>query len=124
MELHGREVHFLLTVGATKAIAKLCPDGDIQNIGLIFADKATDKMIDVIAELAAAMSEGYENQQKYIKKDYEPNPVSKEEVMTLTIPELEILQEDLMNEIGAGMKTEVIAEPEKVKGKKNGKVTA
>jgi hypothetical protein len=29
-----------------------------------------------------------------------------------------------MAEIGAGMQTEIEAEPEKVKGKKNGKVTA
>jgi hypothetical protein len=81
-------------------------------------------MIDTIAELSAAMSEGYEAQQKYLIDGYEPHPITKDEIFTLTIQELEELQKELMAEIGAGMQTEIEAEPEKVKGKKNGKVTA
>lgn len=118
MLIHGREVHFLLTVGATKKIARLCPDNDIQNISLIFEAKDTDKMIDTLAALAEAMSEGYEKQQKYINPSYEPQPLTQEEVLSLTINELSDLQNELMNEIGAGMETEVDAEPEKTKLKK------
>ena len=124
MNIHGREIHFLLTVGATRKISRLCPDGNIQNIGLIFENQSTDKMIDTIAELAAAMSEGYETQQKYLNKDHVPDPLTKEEVLTFTIPELETLQTELMSEIGAGMQTEIEAEPEKTKGKKTRRVTA
>ena len=124
MNIHGREIHFLLTVGATRAISRLCPDNNIQNIGLIFENQSTDKMIDTIAELAAAMSEGYEKQQHYLDRDHEPNPLTKDEVLTFTIPELEELQTELMGEIGVGMATEVEAEPEKTKGKKTGKATA
>lgn len=124
MLIHGKEYHFLLTVGTTKAISKLCPDNNIANIGMIFEGKSTDKMIDTIAELSAAMSEGYEAQQKYLIEGYEPHPISKEEILTLTIQELEELQKEVMNEIGAGMETEIEAEPEKIKGKKNEKVTA
>lgn len=118
MLIHGREVHFLLTVGATKKIARLCPDNDIQNISLIFEAKDTDKMIDTLAALAEAMSEGYEKQQKYINPSYKPQPLTQEEVLSLTINELSDLQNELMNEIGAGMATEVDAEPEKTKLKK------
>lgn len=118
MLIHGREVHFLLTVGATKKIARLCPDNDIQNISLIFEAKDTDKMIDTLAALAEAMSEGYEKQQKYINPSYEPQPLTQEEVLSLTINELSDLQNELMNEIGAGMATEVDAEPDKTKLKK------
>lgn len=118
MLIHGREVHFLLTVGATKKIARLCPDDDIQNISLIFEAKNTDKMIDTLAALSEAMSEGYEKQQKYINPSYEPQPLTQEEVLSLTINELSDLQNELMNEIGAGMATEVDAEPEKTKLKK------
>lgn len=124
MLIHGREYHFLLTVGTTRAISRLCPEGDISNIGMIFEGKNTDKMIDTIAELSAAMSEGYEAQQKYLIDGYEPHPITKDEIFTLTIQELEELQKELMGEIGAGMQTEIEAEPEKAKGKKNGKVTA
>ena len=118
MLIHGREVHFLLTVGATKKIARLCPDNDIQNISLVFEAKDTDKMIDALAALSEAMSEGYEKQQKYINPSYEPQPLTQEEVLSLTINELSDLQNELMNEIGAGMATEVDAEPEKTKLKK------
>ena len=124
MIIHGKEYHFLLTVGTTRAISRLCPDNNIANIGLIFEGKSTDKMIDTIAELSAAMSEGYEEQQKYLTEGYEPHPITKEEILTLTIQELEELQKEVMEEIGAGMQTEIEAEPEKIKGKKNEKVTA
>ena len=123
MLVHGREVHFLLTVGATKKIARLCPDNDIQNISLIFEAKDTDKMIDTLAALAEAMSEGYEKQQKYINPSYKPQPLTQEEVLSLTINELSDLQNELMNEIGAGMATEVDAKPEKTKLKKTDEAT-
>lgn len=118
MIIHGKEYHFLLTVGTTRAIAKLCPENNIANIGLIFEGKDTDKMIDTIAELSAAMSEGYEARQKFLVSGYEPHPITKEEVLTLTIQELEELQNEVMQEIGAGMKTEIETEPDK-KRKKN-----
>lgn len=124
MIIHGKEYHFLLTVGTTRAISRLCPDNNIANIGMIFEGKSTDKMIDTIAELAAAMSEGYEAQQKYLIEGYEPHPISKDEILTLTFQELENLQKEVMEEIGAGMQTEIEAEPEKIKGKKNEKATA
>lgn len=124
MKIHGKEYHFLLTVGTTKALAKLCPENNIANIGLVFEGKDTEKMIDTIADLAAIMSKGYEDRQKFVVKDYEPQPISREEVLTLTIQELEDLQNEIMKEIGAGMKTEIETEPEKIKGKKNEKVTA
>jgi hypothetical protein len=123
MLIHGREVHFLLTVGATKKIARLCPDNDIQNISLIFEAKDTDKMIDTLAALAETMSEGYEKQQKYINPSYKPQPLTQEEVLSLTINELSDLQNELMNEIGAGMATDVDAEPEKTKLKKTDEAT-
>ena len=123
MLIHGREVHFLLTVGATKKIARLCPDNDIQNISLVFEAKDTDKMIDTLAALAEAMSEGYEKQQKYINPSYKPQPLTQEEVLSLTINELSDLQNELMNEIGEGMATDVDAEPEKTKLKKTDEAT-
>lgn len=122
MIVHGKEVHFLLTVGATQKISKLCPEGDIKNIGLIFETMDTSKMIDTIGKMAAAMSDAYAKRQKYIDSDYIPAFLTEEEVMTFTIPELEALQNELMNEIGVGMETSVTAEPEKIKGKKNEKV--
>lgn len=123
MLIHGREIHFLLTVGATRKIARLCPDNDIQNISLIFEAKDTDKMIDVLATLSQAMSEGYESQKKYLDPSYEPHPLTIEEVMTLTIQELTSLQEELMKEIGVGMEVEIKAEPVKNKKKSEEPVT-
>ena len=124
MIINGRDVHFLLTVGTTRRVAKLCPEGDISNIGLIFEGQSTDKIIDIIAEMAAAMSEGYEKRKHFSDPNYVPKPLDKEEVMFMTMTELENLQKELMSEIGVGMETEVKAEPEKVTGKKNEKEPA
>ncbi len=121
MLINGRDTHFLLTVGTTRRVARLCPENDISNIGLVFEGQSTDKIIDLIAELAVAMSEGYEARQKYTNPNYEGRPLDKEEVLCMTMEELEGLQEELMNEIGVGMSTEVKTEPEKFKGKKTKK---
>ena len=78
----------------------------------------------LFAELAVAMSEGYEARQKFSNPSYEGKPLDKEEVFCMTMEELEDLQKELMGEIGTGMSTEIKAEPEKTKGKKTEKEPA
>ena len=59
MIINGKERKFFLTVGASCAIAELCPDGDIAKIGELFRGRYSKNMTSV-AKFIAAMNRGYE----------------------------------------------------------------
>lgn len=120
MIIHGKERGFKLTVGASSKISKLCPGGDIKNIGKLFKDIDTATMIDYIAEICSVLSEGYENSKKYEEPGYVPDILSADEVMTLGIDEISELQDEMMTTIEKDMGTTIKTEPVKT-GKKTGK---
>ena len=118
MLIHGRDIHFMLTCGASAEISKLCPNNDLSRMGELFADSSDlVKMLDVIGTMAVALNKGYEMNQKFIAPGYEPNPITFEEVMTLTVDELAKLQDELINVMVGDLAGEVEVEPPK--GKKN-----
>lgn len=88
MIIHGREVNFALTVGSSTEISELCPDGNIERVGELFETSAYGKQVRSIAKLVCALSRGYETAKKYEEKangvDYAPNPLTIEELTTLT----------------------------------------
>lgn len=118
MIIHGREVQFLLTVGATKKITRICPDKDFKNFSKVFKAFNGEQQIDALAIVAAAMSEGYEQNKKYTEPDYVPHPLTEEEALTLTIDQLSELQDQIMKDIDAGMETSVATKPAKGSKKK------
>lgn len=59
MNINGKNVDFMLTVGAAMQIAALCPDRDLRKIGDIMADtfgalKLTADMAEIMSRAAAA----------------------------------------------------------------------
>lgn len=84
MIINGIERKFFLSVGASCAIAELCPDGDIANIGALFEDRYAKKM-STIARFIVALNRGYEDR---VHPDAEkPNYLTYKEVMSLTMDE-------------------------------------
>lgn len=83
MEIHGREIKFRRTVGATCRIAEACPDGDIQRASEMMTPENISKSQKFAAIFIAALNEGYENSMRYEDKDYVPNPITVDEIMCL-----------------------------------------
>ena len=82
MQVYGREVGFRFTVGASAKIADLCPDGDIERLGELL-DGSYGQVSRDTAAIVVALSEGYEQAQRFENPAYKPRPLSVEEIMSL-----------------------------------------
>ncbi len=90
MIIHGREVKFLRTVGATCKIADLCPNQELQNIGDLF-DGNTVSKYENWCKIIVYLNEGYEMAQKFDEPNYVPKPITLEEIHAITQDEFDQL---------------------------------
>lgn len=112
MQVYGREVGFRFTVGASAKIADLCPDGDIERLGELLNGSYGQVSRDTSA-IIVALSEGYEQAQRFEDPAYKPRPLSVEEIMSLRPAEFMELQQAAMAAWVEDKKTTVEVEPEK-----------
>lgn len=115
MEVHGREVGFRFTVGASAKISDLCPDGDISRLGEVLEGQY-GKVARDSAAIVAALSEGYEQAQAYEAPGYKPVPLTVDEVMTLRVDEFARLQQAALAAWMEDSRPTVEVEPEKKEG--------
>lgn len=112
MFIHGREVKFLRTVGATCKIADICPGQEIKNIGELFDGNTTNKY-ENWSKIIVYLSEGYEQAQKFDDPSYVPNPLTMEEMMAITQPEFDQLVVEASSAYRGEMPTVETEEPKK-----------
>lgn len=115
MQVHGREVGFRFTVGASAKISDLCPDGDISRLGEMLEGQYGRVARDSAA-IIAALSEGYEQAQSYEVPGYKPRPLAVDEVMALRMDEFARLQQAALAAWMEDSKPTVEVEPEKKEG--------
>lgn len=84
MEIRGREIKFLRTVGASCELAELCPDGELNRISELFKVTRTADMVKVMAALILALNKGYEEAKAFDEEGYTPRPLGKNELMLLS----------------------------------------
>lgn len=120
MQVHGREVGFRFTVGASAKISDLCPDGDISRLGDVLEGQYGRVARDSAA-IIAALSEGYEQACAFENPGYKPQPLTVEEVLTLRMGEFAQLQQAALTAWAEDSKPTVEVEPEK---KESGKAQA
>lgn len=118
MQVHGREVGFRFTVGASAKISDLCPDGDISRLGEVL-EGGYGKVARDSAAIIAALSEGHEQARSFEEPGYKPQPLTVEEVMTLRMNEFSRLQQAALAAWMEDSKTTVEVEPEKKEGGKD-----
>ena len=82
MEIFGEEYNFMLTVGASAAIADCCPDGDLNRLSEILDGKFS-QTIDFTAKLVEAMAKGYDDAQRFAGKEVTHKPLTAEMVKAL-----------------------------------------
>lgn len=104
MIINGKDRKFFLSVGASCAIADLCPDGDLANIGSLFSGHMGDSMR-TIAKFIVALNRGYEDR---VHPDAEkPNYVTVKELMSLTMDEFHQVEAEAFEAYNGGSKTEI-----------------
>lgn len=112
MQVHGREVDFLFTVGASVKISELCPDGDLSRLGELLEGQYGQVTRDT-ATIIAALNEGYELAMAFEAPGYKPQPLTADELLALSFAEFGALQKAALEAWRAGNATTVEVEPEK-----------
>lgn len=120
MQVHGREVGFCFTVGASAKISDLCPDGDISRLGEVL-EGSYGKVVRDTAAIIVAMSEGYAAALAFetfgradIGGDWRPpRPLTVDEVLSLRESEFIQLQQAALAAWSEDSKPTVEVEPEK-----------
>lgn len=123
MQVHGREVGFRFTVGASAKISDLCPDGDISRLGEVL-EGGYGKVVRDTAAIIVAMSEGYAAALAFetfgradIGGDWIPlRPLTVDEVLSLRNSEFVKLQQAALAAWREDSKPTVEVEPEKKEG--------
>ena len=110
MEIYGKERGFSLPVKAAADIARLCPGGDLKKLGEILNGDNFAVNLDVISKFIVAMSAAYE-ERKHFETGEEPNPLTLEEVQSLTMDELKNVQQAAFEAFNGDAKPTVEAEP-------------
>ncbi len=113
MIVHGREVKFLRTVWAVNEVAKACPNNNINKLMDVLKSESTVTINDTWVTFVCALSGGYEMAQKYADKDYVPNPLTPEELYTLSELEFSILIEEATQAWFGDRQTVEVEEPKK-----------
>lgn len=123
MQVHGREVGFRFTVGASAKISDLCPDGDITRLGEVL-EGSYGKVVRDTAAIIVAMSEGYAAALAFetfgradIGGDWRPpRPLTMDEVLSLRESEFIQLQQAALAAWAEDGRPTVEVAPEKKEG--------
>lgn len=82
MIIFGEEYGFMLTVGASAAIADLCPDGDLNKMNELLDGKFSDTA-KFMASFVEAMAKGFDDAKRYAGEEITHKPLTAEMVMAL-----------------------------------------
>lgn len=84
MEVYGKERGFLMTVGASAEIAKLCPEKKLENLRAVFGTEVDDvSSLENTAAVVAALSRGYEQNKHFLDPAYKADPLTVEMLLSL-----------------------------------------
>lgn len=110
MVIYGKERQFKATIGAMADIAKLCPGGDLNRLGEAFTGSFAG-LVDTMAAFIVALNKGYEDAMRFENPEKAQQPLTVEEVKSLTQSQMMQLQEAARLALSQDSKTEVEAEP-------------
>lgn len=123
MEINGRTVNLRRTVKTNCILAERAPGKDIRRYPELWAaDNYTDSQLSA-AFFIYALSEGYEAWKSFQEKDYEPHPLTVDELMSLDEDVFTELFKEALEVYTADGKTTVETQPKRSK-KKTGAVKA
>ena len=83
MEIFGEEYGFKLTIGASAAIAELCPEGDLARIEEVLDGKRVAKVINFTASFIEALAKGFDDARRYAGEEVTHRPLTADMVKAL-----------------------------------------
>lgn len=116
MIIHGKERGFRFTIRASIEMAELCPDKDISRMGELLDGKSFQEMALQVAKLAIIMNKADEEAVAYEGTRERIEPITEDEMMTLTTEEFTAVQQEIFKAYGADTTRTVEVEPSKKNG--------
>ena len=84
MVVYGKERGFLMTVGASAEIAKLCPGKKLENLREVFGGEVNDAdSLENTARVVVALNKGYESSRHYEDPSYAMEPLTVDQLLSL-----------------------------------------
>lgn len=83
MVIFGEEYGFMLTIGASAAIADLCPDGDLSRIEEVLDENKVAKVINFTAHFCEAMAKGFDDARRFSGEEVTHRPLTADMVLAL-----------------------------------------
>ena len=117
MFVHGREVKFKFTIGASIEVARMCKDGKLENIGSIF-EGTYEEVAHNNNMFIIALHKGYIDSMKFEDPKFDEEPITEQEILLLDQKEYSQLQDEAYAAYYGDSKRNVETEPVKIKGKK------
>lgn len=117
MFVHGREVKFKFTIGASIEVARMCKDGKLENIGSIF-EGTYEEVAHNNNMFIIALHKGYIDSMKFEDPKFDEEPITEQEILLLDQKEYSQLQDEAYAAYYGDSKRNVQTEPVKTKGKK------
>lgn len=115
MTIHGRDIGFRISVGATSELAEMCPDKDINRLSELMDSPSVIGQIDAAMKIMAIASKWYEEEEHYLDPSYKQNPLTVNELMCLTNDDILSLQNELFKAFNVDAETTVHTEEVKKK---------
>lgn len=110
MIIYGKERKFRATVGAMAEIAQLCPGGDLGKLDQALTGSFAE-VIGTMAKVIVALNKGYESAMRFEAPELKQDPLTVDEVLSLTQSEIALLQAEAKAAMAGDVKTQVDAEP-------------
>ena len=115
MEIFGEEYGFLLTIGASAAVAELCPDGDLSRIEEVLDENKPSQVINFTAHLCEAMAKGFDDAKRFSGEQVTHRPLTAEMVLALSRDDFKDVQDAAIAAFKANTETTVEVAPSKKK---------
>ena len=112
MIVNGKERAFKLTVGASLAIANICPDGDLERLDEALTGNYA-KIINNVVAVILALQKGAEDARALAEPDYTPDYMTADEVLALEPAELKTLERAAISAFKADSKTSIEVDSKK-----------
>ena len=112
MVIFGEEYGFMLTVGASAAIADLCPDGDLNRMGEVLEGRVSNT-INFTASFIEAMAKGFDDAKRYAGEEVTHRPLTADMVKALPSDVFKELQSAALASFRGDTKATVEVEPSK-----------
>lgn len=112
-----REIKLARTVWANMELAKICPGNDLGRIKEVLDTSDSLAQMQGILKIITILSEAYERKEKAQNPNYEPHPITEDELIEWTEDEIGAALNQALETFHKDGEQTVVAQPKKSKKK-------